>query len=284
MKPSLKRIYLLLYYTQLPLVSIAMVLTATVSAILLQNINWKTVLLVGFATFATYNFDNIIDWEIDQKNYATISAWIPTYHRITYGLIPISATGSILLILGSSSELKITILLLGAATVMGIVRFSNYRPYNPEISQTIPQFIFNRVFISIVWTIVCVFLPIVYESSSMKPQTWSAFIYMNLMIFIYAVLWKFEKSPLSLKRNLLKSSLFKILTCLGILAMLLPFRDVVSGLFPPQDLINVLPPIALIVSVVSIARNPINLRIIIGKLTLSLMLLSTLTMLIFLLT
>jgi hypothetical protein len=160
-----RQVFHLFYYSQLPLVIIAMVLTGSISVVLYGLINWQAVLLVGLSTFFTYSVDNLIDWKKDRAHYQTIAPMAKICHRISYILIPASAIAVILLILNSLENLRIGVLLLGASVAIGVTRFSSYRSGTPTNSNGVVDFILNRFFISLIWTIVCVFIPIWYNQN-----------------------------------------------------------------------------------------------------------------------
>lgn len=274
---SLRRIGQFTYYTHIPLVVLAMVLTVTISAVLYGNVSWRVILLVGFSTYLTYSLDNLIDWKKDQSHYESIQGPIQIYHKITYLLIPSAAIGIALLVLHSSNELRIGILLLGAAVAMSTTRFTNYRDGTTPGSKLLWGFFLNRLFISFVWTTVCVFLPIWYHNLPVMPITWHTFLYMYALIFSYAVIWKLEKSELKLQKQVFSSNLPSFLALLPLLAMFLVVYDIILGFAPLHNLVNLLPPIACMLGLMHIFRHPFNLQKKISLMTLILVLLCTLS-------
>ncbi len=279
-----RRHYLqLVYYSQFPLVALAMVLTGSIGAVLYHRLMWEVTLLVGLSTFFTYSIDNLIDWEKDKARYTQINRMIYIYHKILSVLIPASALGIIILTLKSPNELRIGLLLLGASVIMGVSRFSTYRNNSNDYVLPIWKFLFNRIFIAAIWTIVCVFLPTWYENDRISATTWHIFFYMFSLIFIYAVLWKFEKSDYALKRTLYQSKLFIVLTLLPFIASTFVILDLVKDLLPTHNLINLLPPLASLIVLQLITRKPTLIRQKISLLTLSLILLSSITAVMYLL-
>jgi len=272
-----RQAFQLFYYSQLPLVMMAMVLTGTISAVLFQRLQWQPILLVGFSTYFTYSLDNLIDWKKDRLHYPNIISQVIAYHRFSYFLIPTSAFAVISLILSSPQDLWIGILILGASVTMGIVRFSTYRAGNSNFANGVVNFILNRFFISIIWTIVCVFVPIWYNENPGSLKTWRTFAYMFLLIGIFAVIWKFEKSHYHLKKKLIQMKLFPILGVMGIIAIALVIFDVATGVYPLFHLVTLGPPLASIAALSVIANSPILLRHKIALLTLILMFLSSLS-------
>lgn len=267
----------LFYYSQFPLVILAMVLTGSIGVILYQRLIWEVIFLVGLSTFFTYSIDNLIDWEKDRAHYSQITSLIGVYHKILAALIPSSALGIIILTLRSPNELRIGILLLGAFVAIGVARFSTYRNNTVNFILPIWAFIFNRFFITTIWTIVCVFLPIWYVNDTVPGITWHVFFYMFSLIFIYAVLWKFEKSDYDLKKLIYNSRIFILLTILPFTAAALALFDVSKKLLPIYNLVNLIPPVACMIGLQLITRNPRLIRRKISLLTLSLVVLSTLT-------
>jgi len=274
---SRRQIFLLYYYSQLPIVITAVVLTGTINAVLYQAVNLNVITLVGLATFLTYSIDNLIDWHRDASHYAHITRFVKIYHKLTYVFIPLSAAGIIYLTCKSSNDLQIGILLLGAAAVMGTTRLPN-QWRNPATSEkSVQQFIINRLFVSTIWTIVCVFLPIWYSDSIMTPRTGTIFLYLFCLVFIYAILWKFEKSAYALKRKLLDSGLFRVLAIFAGAASLLVIFDILSGLAPVYNLVNLLPPIVNLVFIQRVTQKPVFLRRKISRFTAALILLCSLS-------
>lgn len=274
---SIKKITTFVYYSHILLVSLAMVLTGTISAILYGQLSWQVILLVGLSTYLTYSLDNLIDWKKDQSHYEGIKAIVQTYHKISYILIPGSAIGIYILIINSSNELQTGILLLGAAVAMSTTRFSGYRNKSSSESQKIFAFLLNRTFISLIWTTVCVFLPIWYANLPVIPLTWHTFLYMYVLILSYAIIWKLEKSPATFQKEIFSSWIPKGLAGLSFLPLFLVFYDIIIGYAPVQNLVNLAPAVASLVGLVQISRNPIDLQIKISILTLILIGLCTIS-------
>jgi len=274
---SRRRIFKFIYYSHAPLVILAMVLAGTISAVLFGNITWQVILLVGLSTFMTYSLDNLIDWKKDQSHFKDLEGIIQTYHKITYGLIPGAGIGIIFLVIQSSNELQTGILLLGAAVAMGTTRFTNYRDNQARESKKLLGFFLNRLFIAFVWTIVCVFLPIWYSNLPVKPITWHTFFYMYALILSYAIIWKLEKSDLSLQKKVFSSKIPLFLAILPVFAMFLVVFDIVFGYAPLHNLINFAPPIACLAGIINISRHPFNLKIKISWMTLILIFLCSLS-------
>lgn len=272
-----RKIAKFIYYSHIPLVCLAMILTGTISAVLYGIITWRVILLVGLSTYFTYSLDNLIDWKKDRPHYANIEGLIYTYHKITYILIPCAAIGIILLIINSSNELRIGILLLGAAVAMSTTRFSNYRTKESQESQKLLGFLLNRVFIALIWTTVCIFLPIWYDNLPIMPITWHTFLYMYALILSYAIVWKLEKSDYDLQKRVFSFSIPSALILLSILPIFLVVYDILIGYAPIHNLINFAPPIASAMGLINISRNPFNLRKKINIMTLTLILLCSLS-------
>lgn len=257
----------LLYYSHIPLVFLAMVLAGTISAVLYQRINWQVILLVGLSTFVTYSLDNLMDWNRDKFHYESIQKAIERYHKVTYGLIGAAGAGIILLVFNSSNELRIGILLLGAAAAMNTTRFLVLKEHNKKNTERIIPFFLNRIFISLVWTTVCVFLPIWYDNRPIMPLTWHTFIYMYVLILSYAVIWKLEKSPFSLQKKVFSSRIPAALAGLTLLPMLVVVLDILRDYAPLHNLVNLAPPIACLIGLVKISSHPFNLQLKISLMT-----------------
>ena len=252
--------FTLFYYSHIPLVVLAMVLTATISAVQYQRINWQVILLVGLSTYITYSLDNLIDWNRDKSHYKGLEVPIERYHKITYILIPTAAIGIIFLVFDSSNELRIGILLLGAAVAMNTTRFLVFKENANQESRKLIGFFINRLFISTVWTTVCVFLPIWYDNEPITSLTWHTFVYMYVLILAYAIIWKLEKSPHPLQKKVFPSNIPKVLASTTFLPIVLVFYDILSGTAPIHNLVNLAPPIACLIGILRISGHPFNLQ------------------------
>jgi len=265
---TLFQVFELIYYSHITLVGLAMVLTASISAVVYHQFDWQVILLVGMSTYFTYSLDNLIDWKRDIERYRHVQTFIRIYHKISYILIPAAAIGIISLTLISPNELKTGILLLGAAVAMGTSRFPIYRNNSSSPSQSIIRFFINRLFISIIWTTVCVFLPIWYRNNGVLHQTWNAYIFTFCLILPFAVMWKLEASYEELRMRLINSKMIQILIVLPIISMILVINDVRQGLYPTINLINLLPPTAMIAGLVFFQKKPNKTKLRIFILTL----------------
>ena len=257
---SIRQVFELIYYSHITLVALAMVLTGSISAVLYAQIKWQVVLLVGLSTFFTYSLDNLFDWKRDLPRYRNIKKLVQIYHKITYILIPAAVVGVLFLTFVSSNELRIGILLLGAAVAMGTTRFSNYRENSSSPYQSINRFILNRLFITTIWTTVSVFLPIWYDNSEIIGRTWNAFFYIFFLIFPYAAIWKIESSADSLKKKLFGSTLMRFMSVFPLISMIFVISDVITGNAPAYSLFNVLPPITIFAALFIIIMKPIALK------------------------
>jgi len=272
-----KKLFHLFYYSQIPLVLSATLLTTSVSVVLYSKINWAVVLLVGLSTYLTYSIDNLIDWNKDRINYRNVQEEVKTYHRITYFVLPVVAIAIILLILKSSNEFLISILLLGALVAMGTTRFAHYRENSSNPNQPLRSFLFNRFFISTIWTTVSIFVPIWYDGHPITPLTWHTFFYIFCMIFVYAVLWKLEKSPQLLKKRLFKSKYFRTLIFLPIISIIIVILDIVIEIRPIYNLVNLLPSVVTLFVAIRTVNHPFLLRQKVFRLTISLLLATALS-------
>lgn len=272
---TLKKLFHFIHYSHLPLVIMAMVLTGTISAVLHQTVAWRVVLLTGSATFLIYSIDNLLDWENERFRYLQISKIVRAYHRLTYLLMPL-ATGLIfLLIYNRSNQFKVVIFLLGIAAAMATTHLPKYRPFSLLIKDRHHHFLVNRIFVSAVWTAVVVFLPGFYGDEGISPRTWRVFFYTYNLIFIYSTLWRLEKVDWELREQLIASKLFPALILLAMLSMVSVIHEVLSGLTPTHNLVNLLPPVVSAITLLTIIREKDLTWQKISLFTLSLLILSS---------
>jgi len=280
---SRRQIFNLFYYSHIPLALLASLLTASISMVINSQLNWNVILLVGLSTFLTYSIDNLIDWKRDKDQYQSIQDKIECYHKITYFILPVITIAIILTILKSSNEFLVSILLLGAVAALGTTRFANYRMNSSDSKQPIRMFFLNRIFISIVWSIVCIFVPLWYEGLRTTTLTWHTFLYIFSIVLIYAIFWKLERSPALLKKRLYQSGLLRILPILPLVSIIIVFIDIFFGIRPIHNLINLLPPVICILASYRMNKYPFLLRNKLTYMTLGLVLSTSLSLLVHLL-
>lgn len=255
-----RNLFYLFYYSQFPLVFLSGLLTASISMVINSQVNWSVILLISLSTYLTYSIDNLIDWKRDRKQYVRIQTLIKTYHKFTYFILPITTALIIFLVLRGSNEFLIAILLLGAAAAMGTTRFSKYRFNSSDPKQPIRVFFLNRLFITLVWTTVCVFIPIWYENLQIRVLTWHTYFYIFSLIFVYAIIWKLERSPERLKKKLFQFRQLRFILLFPIFSMIIVFLDTYTGIRPLHNLINLLPPTVCLIGACRITKFPFMLR------------------------
>ncbi len=252
----------LFYYSQSQLVLIAIALTASTSSVLLGKISWESVGIVGISTFLTYSIDNLIDWEKDSKQYQDIIEFLPTYRLFCYILIPLCIVIISAFIIHSPAKLQLVLLLLSASSLSTIIRLPKHHIYTRLSS--LQTMTLNRLFISCIWAIVVVFVPVLYTGSSIiRPQVWMTFAYLWQLTFINALIWKFEKIETTLiNSGFLKTKIIKTLKILSISTGLLTIIDIALGYFPLYNIVVLLTPIASYITLSYWASSKTNLRFI----------------------
>jgi hypothetical protein len=252
----------LFYYSQIQLALIASALTAATSSVLLGKISWESVILAGVSTFITYSTDNLLDWKKDLRQYQDLVGFLSAYRLSCYILIPLGIGIIYKIVIDSPAKFQSALLLLGASAISAIIRIPTRNA--PPTPSNIQSMAINRLFISCVWAVVLVFLPILYtESNISRPQVWMTFAYLWQLTFISAVMWKFEKIEPNIQNNsFLKSKTIKILKLLSITTVLLTITDIVLGYFPIYNLVVVLAPIAAYLVLIYWESSNMNLRLI----------------------
>jgi len=253
---SLKQFLHLIYYSHLPLVGSAMILSISISAVLFQPIQWQVVLLIGLAAYLTYSVDNLLDWNKEKAQYHNITTHIEFYHKLSYMLIPLSSVIIFMLIRESPNIFQISTGLLGAAAAMMTARLPFYRVITPKSPSPVRHFMINRFFVSAVWTAVVVFLPIFYSNQPITIRIWRTYFYVFGMILMYATLWKLDKVEIDLQNQVRTPSLIYGLSFLTLISMSIVVIDVFTGLAPAYGLVNLLPPIIFLVASIEILRSP----------------------------
>ena len=109
------------------------------------------------------------------------------------------------------------------------------------------------------------------------PLTWHTFLYMYFLILSYAIIWKLEKSETALQKRFFTSKIPSILAFLPIFSMFLVGYDILIGIAPLINLVNLAPAIACLVGIIRISQNPFNLKSKISLLTIILIVLCSLS-------
>lgn len=239
--PKKNQIFTLIYYSHIHLVIMAMVMTTAMNFVLTQHISWPAVLLIGLWTFVTYSLDNLVDWKKDKVLYPDESILIKRYQRVSIVLIVLCLIGISWIMLTTSAALTLTLAFLAAVVLLSTIRFAAYRRADSVWRNSIASFFVNRVFISLVWSAVCIFVPIIYEGIPVTWQAWSSLIYLWPLVFVYAVIWKLEKSDPYLRSALNTSPLRIYLQHLCLLTTLIPITNFILGKITSRSLVNILP-------------------------------------------
>ena len=245
--PKKNQIFNLIYYSHIHLVIMAMVMTTAMNFVLTQHVSWPAVLLIGLATFVTYSLDNLVDWKKDKVLYPDESILIKRYQRISIVLIALCLIGILWIMLTNSAATTLTLVFLAAVVLLSTIRIAAYRRVDSTRLPSMAQFFVNRVFISLVWSGVCIFVPLLYEGVPVTWQPWSSLTYLWPLVFVYAVIWKLEKSEPYLRSALNTSSLRIYLQHLCLLTTLIPITNVILGKITPRSLVNILPGLAIFI-------------------------------------
>jgi hypothetical protein len=217
--PKKNQIFNLIYYSHIHLVIMAMVMTAAMNFVLTQHVSWLAVLLIGLGTFVTYSLDNLVDWKKDKALYPDESILIKRYQYVSIVLVVLSIIGIGWIMLTTSAQQTMALVFLAVIAFLSTIRIASFRRADTLKVQTFTSFFINRVFISLVWSVVCIFVPLAYEGLSVTWQAWSSLIYLWPLVFVYAVNWKLEKSDPYL-RSALNNSILRIY--LQLLCLLTP--------------------------------------------------------------
>jgi len=239
--PKKNQIFNLIYYSHIYLVIMAMVMTSAMNFVLTQHVSWLAVLLIGLGTFVTYSLDNLVDWKKDKALYPNESILIKRYQRVSIVLIVLCLIGISWIMLTTSAALTLTLAFLAAVVLLSTIRFAAYRSVDSVSLHSIANFFVNRGFISLVWSAVCIFVPLIFEGMPVTWQAWSSLIYLWPLVFVYSVIWKLEKSEPYIRSALNTSSLRIYLQHLCLLTTLIPITNVILGKITPRSLVNILP-------------------------------------------
>jgi hypothetical protein len=239
--PKKNQIFNLIYYSHIHLAIMAMVMTAAMNLVLTQHVSWLAVLLIGMATFVTYSLDNLVDWKKDKVHYPDETILIKQYQRISIGLFVLCLVGIFWIMATSSTLLTMALAFLAVIAFLSTIRIASFRQMDTIKVQTITSFFVNRVFISLVWSVVCIFVPLGYEGLPVTWQAWSSLIYLWPLVFVYAVIWKLEKSDPYLRCALNTSILRVYLQFLCLLTTLIPITNFILGKITTRSLVNILP-------------------------------------------
>ena len=242
-QPS-KAIFSLFYYSHIHLVLMGMLMAAVNNYVLTNQVAWKAILLIGMSTYFTYSIDNLFDWKIDRQNYIGVEGMLRKYQRFSLLPITLCGVGIVWIVTTSNAVFTLSIGLLTAAVAFSITRLAFFRKSEHHQPVSVGQFILNRAFISLVWSLVCVFLPLIFSGHAIDKRAWSSLVYLWNLVCIYAVIWKLEKSPPYLQKLMNASSLKVFLQAMSLNAVLIPIVNRSIGQSGTLGLINTLPPLA----------------------------------------
>jgi hypothetical protein len=245
--PKKNQIFNLIYYSHIHLVIMAMVMTAAMNFVLTQYVSWPAVLLIGLGTFVTYSLDNLVDWKKDKALYPDEFILIKRYQYVSIVLVVLAIIGIGWIMLTTSAALTLTLVFFAAVVLLSTIRFAAYRRVDSVSLHSIANFFVNRVFISLVWSAVCIFVPLMYEGMPVTWQAWSSLIYLWPLVFVYAVIWKLEKSEPYLRSALNTSPLRIYLQHLCLLTTLIPITNFILGKITSRSLVNILPGLAIFI-------------------------------------
>lgn len=232
----------LLYYSNVLLVVLAALLTLLASLVLFGRALVGPAILVFFATYLSYNLDNLVDWPRDRERYVTEELAILRYQKLSRWLMLLSAVGLAGMLVWQRASFLVLSIILASFVLLFVTHRSGNRPVETTQSERLPHVLFYRVVVATFWCLVCVFIPVWYAGSPMPRQALHVFACLWPLLFNFAVLWKLEKSSTQSQSSFFASPLGNVLTAMCIFSALLPLADVfLLRLFRPSYLVLILP-------------------------------------------
>ncbi len=241
MRASSKRDwYSILRFSRLELSILVSSLTVASSEVLVDEVVWPVVFIVGLSTYVVYNLDNLLDWPSEKhalgafsKNWKTYTLWcVPTILLSLFGIatFAIHSTPSFLLLLAILGT-------LGVGYVW-MTRRPKDRPWMALLAEQIVD--------ALVWSLVVALLPVVYVGHPLTPQVLMAIAYMWQLCWVGTAIWnltytvaylspELHRTP-TLTQKLGENQLIRLAVTVSLTALVLAVVDVCLGYFPWYNL------------------------------------------------
>jgi len=176
-----KPIWNLLLYSSAYLALIAAAEVVLVSKLLSVPLSPAPV-VAGLLTFAVYGNDRLADIETDAKTAPARTAFVRQYQDSFYVLAAI-AYGLAVALSVFGGPLSFGLSLLPGA--IWILYAYNWIPRLTEHTQRLKDiFILNSVLVAVAWSLVIVFLPLLYVDSTLSPAVGVVFLFFVLATFV----------------------------------------------------------------------------------------------------
>ncbi len=238
----------LFYYSQIQLGLGAMFLTGAVSAVLTGEVIWNSILIVGLSTYIVYSIDNLIDWNEDRERFRSIEQIYWLYRIWCYLTIPL-ATLVVMWLTIEAHQGFFSLLALAGTLSLGTVLLQLARRA-PQVIHALRDILPNRLFISLVWAVIAVYVPVWYLNQPTVPQTWMALAFVWQLTFVNAVLWSLEillERTTGVENDRVAGipvlTAIRALQVISFSAVVLAVVDILLGYFPIYNIVIITTPL-----------------------------------------
>lgn len=234
-------------YTRVQFCVLSMSLTAASSMVLISQIDWQPITIVGLSTFVVYSFDNLFDYPQERKKITKAFPFWKTYFWFTVFAIPFALLTIGVLAFLNSFQFFTMLIVLGLISISHTILTQRLIAKNP----TLLIFGLENLVDSFVWALVAVLIPVVYAGHAIVPQVYMAIGYVWLLGLSSAFLWDLSDSSVSIEKGYKKNPFSRVNTklikklflILSFSALVLSIVDIILGFFPWYNLIVTSAPI-----------------------------------------
>ena len=236
-----------LHYSRVQFCMLAMSLTAASSRVLVGQIEWQPVLIVGFSTYVIYSLDNLLDRPGEKHLPETIKNGWNVYFLWCIFTIPLALAGTLLLV--TQSAIKFLALLIGLGTI-SIAHILLSRQSKAHDRSTITLWI-EHLTDSLTWALVVVLIPVQYAGQHIVAQVIMAVAYMWQLSWVGVMVWDLTNSAVERQHQTQNLSVLlgehrviRLLRIVSVSSWVLAVVDILLGYFPWYNLSVTFGPIA----------------------------------------
>jgi hypothetical protein len=225
-----------LHHTRLQMSVTALALTLASGRVLVGRVQWQPALIVALCTYLVYNLDNLLDWRHEQAWLHALRPLWKAYLAWCAVTLPAAAGGVLLLLLDTGLRLVTLILGLGAASLA--VTWLTRRPWKRDRPQALLWA--ERLFVSLVWALASVLVPVRYAGEPVVAQTLMSIAYVWQLGWVASMIWDLTSTGTtasaeqeqSLPVRLGERAWLRALKIVTLSATVLALVDILLGYFP----------------------------------------------------
>jgi hypothetical protein len=212
-----------------------MSLTAACGKVLVGQVEWQPMLMVGFGTYVVYNLDNLLDWPSEKHLLEAIKLKWNAYLIWCIFTIPLALVSALLLTVQSTFNL---LALMGGLGTISVAHILLTRQSRRQGTSAIALWV-EHLTDSLTWALVIVLIPVQYARQHIVAQVIMAVAYMWQMCWVGVMVWNLTNSVVegqhqtqTLSALLGEHRLMMLLRIISVSSLVLAVVDIVLGYFP----------------------------------------------------